>query len=210
MASLQIIGAAPSNYVWTTRIACEEKGVAYELIPARPHSPEISAVSPIGKIPVMRHGDFELFESKAICTYIDLAFPGPALAPRDPQGAAKVEQWASCLNTSVDPVLMRQYGIGYIFPGTPDKSPNRAMIDPAIPKMEKMIAMLDGAVAKTGFLVGESFTIADMTALPILHYMRMFPESAAALAKATALTAYIDRHMARPSVQRSKPPPPGG
>jgi glutathione S-transferase len=37
-----------------------------------------------GLIPVMRHGDFALFESKAIATYIDMTFSGPKLIPRPP------------------------------------------------------------------------------------------------------------------------------
>jgi glutathione S-transferase len=81
MAVLEIIGAPGSPYVWTVRIACEEKGVDHELKPERPHSPEVAAIHPLGKVPVMRHGDFTLCESKAITTYIDRTFDGPKLIP---------------------------------------------------------------------------------------------------------------------------------
>ena len=76
MATLEIIGAPQSNFVRTARIACMEKGVPYTLTPARPHTPDVDAIHPFGKIPVMRHGDLSLCETKAICTYIDLAFEG--------------------------------------------------------------------------------------------------------------------------------------
>src|SRR5215470_16190765 len=79
MAELEIIGAPQSNYVCVTRIACREKGVPYTLVPARPHSPEVDAIHPFGRIPAMRHGDLELCESKAIATYIDRNFDGPKL-----------------------------------------------------------------------------------------------------------------------------------
>ena len=62
MPELQIIGAPQSNYVWVTRIACIEKGVPYTLVPVMPHSPEVDAIHPFGKIPVMRHGDITLCE----------------------------------------------------------------------------------------------------------------------------------------------------
>ena len=81
MANLQIIGVPQSNFVWVVRMACAKKGVPYDLVPARPHSPEIDAVHPLGRIPGMRHGDLKLFESKAIATYIDRAFPGRKLFP---------------------------------------------------------------------------------------------------------------------------------
>jgi len=64
LAELEIIGATRSNYVWACRIACAEKGVPYKLIEARPHSPEVDAIHPLGKIPAMRHGEVTLAESR--------------------------------------------------------------------------------------------------------------------------------------------------
>src|SRR5580692_3641342 len=102
MTELEIIGAPQSNYVRSVRIACEEKGVAYKLSAIRPHTPDVDAIHPFGKIPVMRHGDVVLCETKAICSYVDLAFEGPPLIPRDPVGAARTEQWISLINTGID------------------------------------------------------------------------------------------------------------
>jgi len=162
MAQLEIIGVAQSNYVWVVRIAATEKGVPYKFTPVRPHTPEVDAIHPFGKIPAMRHGDVELFESKAIATYIDRAFQGPALMPADAKGYAQAEQWISCVNTIVDPTCVRQYIVSYVFPGTPDGSPNRPTIDAALPAMEKQLAVLDKALAKTGHLVGDKLTLADI------------------------------------------------
>ena len=78
MSSIEIIGGALSTYTRAARVVCEEKGIPYEHKPARPHEPEVAAIHPFGKIPVMRHGDFELCESKAIATYLDPCLPGPA------------------------------------------------------------------------------------------------------------------------------------
>ena len=89
MPELQIIGAPQSNYVCVVRIACLEKGVPYTLVPVTPHTPEVDAIHPFGKIPVMRHGDVTLSESRAICFYIDHAFEGPPLAPRNPVEGAR-------------------------------------------------------------------------------------------------------------------------
>jgi glutathione S-transferase len=110
MPNLQIIGAPQSNFVWACRIACGEKAVPYELVAVFPHTPEVDAIHPFGKIPAMRHGDVTLCESRAILYYIDHAFSGAPLAPRDPVGGAKVEQWISLHNTAIDPLLLRQYG----------------------------------------------------------------------------------------------------
>jgi glutathione S-transferase len=92
MTELEIIGASQSTFVRAARMVCEEKGVAYRHTPARPHSPEVDYIHPFGKIPVMRYGDFHLFESKAIATFVDRAFPGPKLIPDDAMLCGKVEQ----------------------------------------------------------------------------------------------------------------------
>ena len=207
MPELQIIGAPQSNYVWVSRIACYEKGVPCTLVPVMPHTPEIDAIHPLGKIPAMRHGDLTLAESRAICFYIDHAFSGPPLVSRDPAEGARTEQWISIVNTHFDVLVARPYVGAYFFPGTPDGSPNRAIIETALPKLEAQIAMLDHAVAKTGHLVGNSFTLADMNVLPMLFYLDKLPESRAMMRRTANLSAYCERHMARPSVKEATPPP---
>ena len=206
MPELQIIGGPQSNFVWVTRIACAEKGVPYSLVAVMPHTPEVDAVHPFGKIPAMRHGDFTLCESRAICTYIDKAFPGPALFPADAQAAALVDQWISLVSTSVDTALLRQYLRGYVFPGTPDGSPNRTLIEAALPGMRKTLEVVERATA-SGHLVGGGFTMADAYLTPILHYMTKAPESAEILKGSKALSGYLERQMARPSIRDTVPPP---
>jgi glutathione S-transferase len=206
MPELEIIGGAASNFVWVCRIACAEKGVPYKLTSVMPHTPEVDAIHPFGKIPAMSHGDVMLGESRAVCAYIDRAFDGPPLVPADPLKAVQVEQWVSIINTHIDPTWIRQYvGAGYIFPGTPDKSPNRTVIDAALPKMQQQFPVMDKAV-KSGYLVGNSFTLADMDFMPILYYMTKFPESSGLVAAHPNLKAYFERHVARKSVQESIPP----
>ncbi len=206
MPELQIIGAPQSNFVWMTRIACAEKGVPYTLVAARPHTPEVDTIHPFGKIPVMRHGDFVLCESRAICSYIDRAFDGPPLVPADPRLAAQTEQWISLINTIIDATVVRRSLRGYIFPQSADGSPDRTMIDECLPDLERHLAVLEKAVG-TGYLVGKGFTLADADLVPILHYLRMAPEAGAIIAGSPALTNYLARHMARTTIRDTVPPP---
>ena len=78
-------------------------------------------------------------------------------------------------------------------------------IDAALPKMEQQFATMDRAVAKTGHLVGDTFTLADINFIPILFYMGTRPESSALLQRMPTLKHYLDRHMARKSVQETVP-----
>ena len=69
-------------------------------------------------------------------------------------------------------------------------------------------ALLDRSLEPTGHLAGEAFTLADANLLPILYYLAKLPEAGAMIAASPALSGYLARHLARPSVAASEPPPP--
>lgn len=208
MATVEILGFAPSSYTRVARMTCEEKGVPYQLNQMPPHSPDVLAIHPFGKIPALRHGDFTLCESKAIADYIDRSFDGPPLFPADPRERARAEQWVSIVNTMMDPLMIRTYLFGYFFPKTADDKPNRAVIDGAVPALRAQIAILEKAVAPTGYLAGDRYFFPDINLMAILYYVKMFPEGAQALSSARSLAAYYERNAERPSFKNTIPPPP--
>jgi glutathione S-transferase len=95
MTDIIIYGIVQSSYVRTVRLACEEKGVSYEVQPIEFGSPEHLALHPFGKVPSARHGDVTMYETSAIVRYIDAAFDGPALQPADLLARTRMEQWIS-------------------------------------------------------------------------------------------------------------------
>jgi glutathione S-transferase len=204
---VEIIGWERSTYTRVVRMVCEEKAIRYDLRDVAPRSPQALAIHPFGKIPVMRHGDFELCESKAIATYLDLSFPGPKLIPTEPRHAALTEQWVSLVNTRIDTTMIRTYLFAYIFPKTEDGAPDRKAIDAVTPAVQEEIGFINRAVAKGGFLAGDSFTYADINLMPILFLVQKLPEGAATVAAAKPLSDYYQRLAARPSFQNTMPPP---
>jgi glutathione S-transferase len=206
MQKPEIIGSTRSTYTRVVRMVCEEKRIDYSLTEAELGAPEIFAIHPFGKMPVMRHGDVELFESKAIATYLDRCFPGPSLFPSEPVPAALIEQWVSLVNTLIDRTLIRTYLLAYAAPKTADGKPDRQAIEAVTPALREQIGVLDKAVARTGYLVDDQYTFADINLMPILYYMRVVPEGAEALSRATNLAAYYERHAERPSFKSTVPP----
>jgi glutathione S-transferase len=211
MPKPEIIGSARSTYTRVVRMVCEEKGIDYLLTESLLRAPELLAVHPFGKMPVLRHGDFALCESKAIATYLDRSFPGPQLIPSEPRLAALTEQWVSLVNTVMDATLIRTYLFAHIAAKRSDRAPDSATIEAVMPAVREQLGILDRAVARTGYLVGDQFTFADINLLPILHRVQQAPEGAATLAALTQLAGYYQRHAARPSFVRTDPPvsPPG-
>jgi glutathione S-transferase len=206
MAELEIMGVPASNYVRTIRILCEEKGITYKLTPSPPQSPEIKAIHPAGQIPVMRHGDVTLFESKAIATYIDLTFPGPRFIPEDTLELALVEQWVSYENVKVDRWVMREFVVPSVF-FDKTKGPDTARIAAALPEIDKCCKALDDAVARTGHLVGSRLTYADMNVIPMLSTLLNFPAGKDIMARYSSLSAYVAKLTDRPSFKNTAPPP---
>ena len=75
--------------------ALEEKGARYSFSPLAPgglRSPEHLARHPFGRVPVLEHDDFQLYETQAILRYVDRVLPAPALTPADPKVAARMDQ----------------------------------------------------------------------------------------------------------------------
>ena len=157
-------------------------------------------------MPAMKHGERTLFESRAITRYIDEAFDGPPLMPRDPWAAAQAEQWLAYVATSVDKAVIRELVYAYFFSTKPDKSPDRDVIDRASKRIERQFAALGNAVEKTGFLTGDFFGLADMYAMPIIGQSRVTSEGKAAMEKAPSLLAYYEKHKSRPSFAETAPP----
>lgn len=206
MADLEIMGVAFSNYVRSVRMLCEEKGIKHSLNPVRPHAPEVLAINPTGLVPCMRHGAVALFESQAIATYIDKAFPGPKFIPDDAAGAAETVQWISYGNTKVDRWVMREFVVPSTF-FDKAKGPDTARIAAAVPEIEKCLANLANAIAKTGYLACGRLTFADMNVLPMLNALANFPQGKELLSAYPALTKYMQSLSERPSYVNTAPPP---
>jgi glutathione S-transferase len=204
MPKPEIIGSARSTYTRVVCMVCEEKGIEYVLTETPLGAPV--GIHPLGKMPVLRHGDVELFESKAIATWLDRSFPGPLIFPTDPHLAALTEQWVSLVNTVMDRTLIRTYVFAYIVPMISGGKPDREAIEAVMPAVREQLGILDRAVANTDHLVGEQFTFADINLMPILHRVGQFPEGAEALAATSHLARYYDRHTSRPSFVRTVPP----
>jgi glutathione S-transferase len=208
MAKLEIIGAPQSNYVWAVRIAATEKGVPYEHVAVRMGDEMVTSIHPLSKVPVLRHENLRLFESRAIAGYIDDAFDGPDLFPKDPKARAEVEQWVSIVNTAVDPVCIRMYALEAVAPSFLGRPSNVEKMQEAVEKMPALLDALEGGITEAGFLGSDAFTYADANVTPILHYLSMTPEGERMLEERPKLEAYLERMRARPSFAATAPPSP--
>ncbi|MBZ0216087.1 MAG: glutathione S-transferase family protein [Fimbriimonadaceae bacterium] len=211
MSKLEIIGFAASTYTRSARIACVEKGIDHDLVPgsitslADIRGAEHMKLHPFGRIPVLRHGDKIVFETSAICYYIDHHFEGPDLTPKDPDQWIDQEQWVSAVNFYLDHWMVRECVIQYAFPSGPGGQPDRTRIDAALPEIKLGIAGLAGAFANGPFIGGARPMIADFLLIPMIDYFANVPEGPEMLKDAPYLHDFRAAFAKRPSYRSTLP-----
>jgi len=125
-------------------------------------SPDYLALSPIGKMPLLVHGDFALPESQPITDYLDAILPGPAMIPADPQAAARVRLLVRLADLYYVPHLTT------LFRGreTPELLPDAMKgLGEALSHMEHFRNNADSHA------VGNSFTQADAALIPLFFFL---------------------------------------
>jgi len=185
--------------------ALEEKGAAYRLVPLPPgssKSPEHLARHPFGRVPVLEHDGFMLYETQAILRYLDRVLPQPELTPADPRQAARMDQ---VMNIS-DWYLFQGVGnvIGFqriVGPRLLGLTPDEAAIEAAMPRARTVFAELARLLGEQPFMTGDALTLADLHTAPQASFLSLTPEWATLTAPHPNMLAWIARLEARPSFQ---------
>ena len=208
MTDLLLYGGPHSSFVRTTRMALEERDVAYTLLPSPPGHVDGDARHPFGKIPFLRYGDFILAESIAIIRVTARKIPSaPSLWPKDTRRAALCDQWGSAISDSV----VQRIGFGICFPrlaapvlGFPVDEAAVAKADARLPET---LAERERPLKTQPYITGETMTAADLYLVPILYYLGLTKEGQAALPAYPHLATWQARMAQRRSVRDTVPPP---
>jgi glutathione S-transferase len=202
MAQITFHSMADSAYVWTAMHVADEKGVSYDFVPLEYRSPEHFRLHPFGKMPVLQHEDFFLYETAAIAHYIDKAFAGPPLQPAGTREQADVIRWIGIVNSYVFPIMNRFMKERLVKQAWGFEA-DQAFLDSAGEPLALQMRLIEEAVGRSGFLVGDSLTIADSFLLPQVLFFAITPEGKALLEMAPAAADWLARLRARPSFLRS-------
>lgn len=202
MADIIFHSMPDSAYLWTAMHIADEKGIAYTFQPLIYRSPEHLRLHPFGKMPLMQHGDFWVYETAAIAHYIDKAFDGPALQPSSPRDQANVIRWISIVNSYVFPVMNRFTKERLVRPKW-GFDPDIAFIEGARDQLLTQMTVIDEALTQGDFLVGDDLTLADCFLLPHLLFFGITEEGRALVEDRPRVAAWLDRMAARPALAQS-------
>lgn len=171
---------APRTRSVRPRWILEELEVPYELVKA--DGP--NALHPLGEVPVLVDGELTLFESPAMCLYLADRFPEKKLAPAlDSPDRGPYLQWLLFAETRLEPLLLEVY--------------RGAPVDHA--RLKPVLDAIEARVRSRHFVVGETFTAADVVLASILHLANTLK----LLEDRPGLVPYMMRHVERPAVRRA-------
>lgn len=104
MPTIQLYFTKGSTFSQRTRVVLLEKGIDFtpNEVDLQNKPTEFTEVSRYGKVPAIKHGDVELYESAIINEYLDEVFPDPPLLPRDSATKAIARIWLDYANTRVN------------------------------------------------------------------------------------------------------------
>lgn len=157
---IKLCGTAISNYYNKVKLALLEKGVAFEEVAAAPSQEDsYLARSPMGKMPYIEVDGKFVAESQAILEYLEDAFPGSSLYPKDAWQKAKVREIIQILEYYLDGPGRDL--IGPVFFGAPlsDESKARAWSG-----WERGTKGLTKVCKFSPFVAGSTLTYADCAA----------------------------------------------
>jgi glutathione S-transferase len=199
MAAIKIYGVARTRAFRPIWMA-EELGLDYEHIPveigdAGARTPEFLAINPNGRLPAVVDGDTVLVESLAITLYLAKKHATGTLYPAAIEDEAKAWQWTLWALTEVDRGV-NIWSLNAI--RLPEAERDAAKRAEALQVLKAPFKVLDEAVSRRPYLLGDSFTVADLNVAAVISRAVDMDLSAV-----PHLKAWLERCLSRPGARRA-------
>jgi glutathione S-transferase len=215
--ALELYWGSGSPFAWRVMLTLEVKGLDYEsklleFSKGENKSPEYLKLNPRGKVPTLKDGDFVVYESLAIMTYLDRKYPAPPLFGDSPEETGHIwrliSECESYLVSAGDKVVRPIFfGKGL------DKLDE---IQQAAQTIRQELTTVDEQLAHSNWLVGEQISAADISVFPLVQLLLRAASKEAAqplnlgllpLAQTFPNVArWTERIEALPNYQRTYPP----
>lgn len=182
---------------WTA----EELGLEHEAVPVSfmgdTRKPEYLAINPNGHIPALVDGDVKLFESLAINLYLAKRYNKHGLYPSSIADEARAIQWSFWAMTEVEaPALQIMLHTLVI----PKEQRSAKAVSDATEKLKGPLGVLDAALAGKKYLLGDTFTIADLNVASVLG---MAARGGIDLSSTPNVARWLPECLARPAFSKA-------
>ena len=203
-----------SVYTRAARIALMAKQVAHDYDECDPFLPEnenrIRAKHPFGRVPVLEHAGFRIWETQAILDYIDTAFPGDPLRSGDPKTLARMRQVMGIVDSYVYWPLVRQAFVHAVFHPLVGEESDASEVQAGLAAAPRVLRVLDEIAAEGLVIVPGRFCLSDCMLWPMLDYFRMVREGNDMLTSHAALYDWVSWFEDTELAQMTRPALPKG
>jgi glutathione S-transferase len=159
--SMRLYSGPLSMFGAKAEIALREKGQNFELVMVpfikgdryEPKHPEVLRINPKRQVPVLIHGDVELFDSTQIFEYLEDAFPDPALWPREIKARAEARKLELIADDIVFMNIAKLFGL--------EETPDDPVAVAARAKAHEHYAEMEARLKDRDYLAG-AFSYADI------------------------------------------------
>jgi glutathione S-transferase len=165
--AIDLYWGSGSAYCWRVMLALEHKGLKYHShqlkFDQQEHkAPQMLAMNPRGRLPVLRDGDYVVFESLAILYYLDRKYPQPPIFGGSPEEAGVIMRVICEYQAYAEPSLMQiAQEMLYVRDPTLNESTHEAM-----QRVASEARTIERRLAQSDWVVGERFSAADMVIYP--------------------------------------------
>ena len=160
---------------------------------------------PFGRVPVLVHDGFALYETGAITRYLDRAFPGPCLQPADPRALARMDQIIGVIDSyGYWPMVRQVFSHGFFRPRR-GLTGDPAEVTRGLEGSARVLAALETLAANDAFLVGPDLSLADLHLGAMVAYFTAAREGAAMLKDYARLSGWWEHFSQRTSLKQTDP-----
>ncbi|WP_341703444.1 glutathione S-transferase family protein [Ferrovibrio sp.] len=199
MMQMELVSHALCPYVQRAAITLAEKQVPFtrRIVDLADKPGWFTAISPLGKVPLLRVGEDVLFESAAICDYLDETLM-PRLHPADPVARARHRAWIEVASATLNDIWR-------FYTATEAATFAEALAAIAL-KFDRLEAELERHEGP--YFGGGTFSLVDAAFAPVFRYFDIFDRHVAhgAFDGRPRLTAWRRSLAERPSVRAAVAP----
>ncbi len=193
--SLKIYFASGSPWAWRVMLALVHKGLAFDaeeihFSKGDSQTPGYLALNPHGQVPVLKDGDYTLYESGAILAYLDRKYPENPLFGITAEDAGLIAQRMLELEHHFVPIM--RAGVRPFFTG--DYKDNPEAVQAELAKVPGELAKVENWFGDKDYFFGSSPSALDFTLYPPLALMqRVLGGPAGAAADTSAFLPYSSK-----------------
>jgi glutathione S-transferase len=215
--ALEIYWGSGSPFAWRVMLTLEVKRLPYEsrlleFSKEEHKSPGYLKLNPRGKVPTLKDGDFALYESLAIMSYLDRKYPDPPIFGTTPQETGLI--WREISETDS---YLGEPGAKIVRPVFFGKGLEKTEeIQEAATTIRRELKRIDTTLANSAWLVGAEISAADIALFPLIQILLRAASKEAAkplnlgffpLAQGYPnIAAWVKRLEAIPGYERTYPP----